>query len=184
MRKSRLIKFKYMWFLILAIAAQAAAEDKKTEQAQIAQPQVPTKIQPLAENLAKIGAFSCAERANQIANFLTGNKQADLIFQTPKDNPNNRLLMSTMIIPNQNYQNAIGGVSLAPNQVNGCGGSYHLVFYTSKQCSNATAEIFPSVKFQPINKTNIQIGVVGRGYWILGMPAENGCVFIKEQIIE
>lgn len=169
------------WVLILLMnsifaTSNAFAQDKKNIQTQ--------PIHPLAENLAKIGAFSCAQRANQIGSFLTGNIIPDIVLQTPKDNPNNRLLMSTMVIPDQNKQSIVGIVSLAPNQVNGCGGSYHTVSFSNKDCSKTTVEKYPKIKFQPINQSKVQISVVNQALWLLAIPADKGCILLKEEIIE
>lgn len=169
--------------LILLCIQHASAEDKNTQPTQVIQKPTSVKVHPLAENLAKIGAFSCAERANQIGNFLTGNIEPDIVLQTPKDNPNNRLLMSTLVV-SDNKRNGISSISLAPNQANGCGGSYHAINYSNQPCSQTILNNFKDIKFQSINKTDIQIGVVNRALWIIALPAENGCVIVKEEMLE
>ncbi len=140
-------------------------------------------VHPLAQNLSNIGAFSCAERANQIGSFLTGNTEPDIVLQTPKDNPNNRLLMSTLVVSG-NKKSAISSISLAPNQVNGCGGSYHAINYSNQSCAQTILDNFKEIKFQLINKTDVQIGVVNRALWIIALPAGSGCVIFKEEVLE
>lgn len=179
----RTILIKYIFYILVFTSLQGYAEDKKPLQEGL-QPSTPAKIHPLAENLAKMGAFSCAEKANQIGNFLGGDTAPDLIIHTPQDSPNNRLLMSTMIIHDSDKQVVAGSISMAPNQVNGCGASYHAVSFFGKACMSATAEKYPSLKFQSINKTDTQIAVINKSLWILAMPAGNGCIFIKEEILE
>lgn len=138
----------------------------------------------LAKNLVNIGAFSCAERANQISNFLAPDGQAEIILQTPKDNVSNRLLMSSMVLKANKDSNILASIALAPNQINGCGGSYRTIFYTPISCSRASSINYPKEKFEKIGKTNTQIAVINRALWVISMPADKGCIFIKEEVIE
>jgi len=170
----------FITLLMLLILHSVNAEEKE----QLHPPPVMPKVHPLAENLVKIGAFSCAERANQIANFLAGGAQTELVIQTPKDNPNSRMLMSTVVIPLIDKQTVTANINLAPNQVNGCGGSYHTVAYSNAGCKQVIAESYPSTKFQLINKTSILIGVVNRALWIMAIPAGTGCVITKDEVLE
>lgn len=141
-------------------------------------------VSPLAQNLAKIGAFSCAERANQISNFLSPDGQHELILQTPKDNSNNRLLMASIVTKGINDTNILSSISLAPNQVNGCGGSYQTISHSPNTCSKASLSLFPKEKFQNIGKSKVKIAVISRALWIVALPINDGCIFIKEEIIE
>lgn len=186
MRKSQLRSMsKYIFYvLLILVACNVRGEDKKTTpQSPAIQKPVAPGVHPLAENLAKIGAFSCAERANQIANFLAGNNPVELVIQSPKDSVNNRLLMSTMLIKsNSNYITA--SIALAPNQVNGCGGSYRTIFYSPMTCNEATSAGFPNATFQKIGQTETKIAVINRALWVMASPAGKGCIFVKEEIIE
>lgn len=141
-------------------------------------------VHPLTQNLSSMGALACVDRANQISNFLSTNRQAELIIQTPKDNVNNRLLMASMVIRGGNLPNAYSSVSLAPNQVNGCGGSYRTIFYSPNSCTKAAPANFPGKKFQALGKSNAQIALINRALWVVAMPADKGCIFIKEEMIE
>ena len=155
------------------------ADDKPPNNQNI--PQQP-KVHPLAENLSKIGAFSCAERANQMANFLSATGKSQLVLQTPADKPNQRLLMASLITPTAESNFSIANISLAPNQANGCGGSYQSVSYLFKSCKTAI-EAYP-IKFQKIENTNVSIGLVSRGLWLTAMPADKGCIIIKQELID
>ncbi len=167
------LKFSLKFFICLLCSANLFAAEQQNQ-----------AIHPLAKTLSDFGASNCIQRANQIGNFVSGKINPDIIAQTPVANPNNSLLMATLVIPFLKDRYAITSIALAPNQANGCGGSYHSVFYSPKLCAKAFADNYPSVKFQPINKTNIQIGVVNRGLWIIGMPAEKGCILMKEELVE
>lgn len=177
---------KFGIFCLSAVwSAQLLAQDAKPTPTNPAnQPTRPAQISVLAQNLAKIGAFSCAERANQISNFLSPNGQHELILQTPKDNSNNRLLMSSMLIKASKDSSIVASISLAPNQINGCGGSYRTIFYSPNTCTKASATNFPNNKFQNIGDSKAQIAVINRALWVIALQADKGCIFIKEEIVE
>jgi hypothetical protein len=184
MTKNNLTHKFYLSILALLVLMDLhAGEKNQLPTSAIAAP-ASIKIHPLANTLSKIGAFSCAERANQLGNFLTGNVEPELIIQIPKNSPNNRLLMSTMILPTPDNNNIFAGVSLAPNQINGCGGSYHTVYFLNGSCSKNISEKYKNINFQSINRTNSTIGIVNKALWIIAIPADKGCVFIKEEILE
>ncbi len=179
LKKLGVLCFSVLWSI------QLLAQDVKPSQSTPTNQTVkPPQISALAQNLSKIGAFSCAERANQISNFLSPNGQHELIMQTPKDNVNNRLLMSSIVIKGDKGTSILASISLAPNQINGCGGSYRTVFHSQNICSKASNALFPKEKFQNIGMSNAQIAVVNRALWIIAMPIDRGCIFIKEEIIE
>ena len=165
---------------MLPILHSVNAEEKE----QLPLSPVMPKVHPLAENLAKIGAFSCAERANQIANFLAGSNPVELVIQTPKDNTNNRLLMSTILIKANKDSYITASIALAPNQANGCGGSYRATFYSPLACNAATKQAYPDAKFQQLGQSNVQISIINRALWIMAMPADKGCTIIKEELVE
>ncbi len=170
--------------LTILCTIQLSAQDLKPAQPNPAnQPIKTTQISVLAQNLAKIGAFSCAERANQISNFLSDG-QSEVILQLPKDNPNNRLLMTSLIIKGARDSDILASISLAPNQINGCGGSYRTIFHSPSTCNKASSTLFSKEKFQNIGKSRAQIAVINKSMWIIAMPINAGCLFIKEEIIE
>lgn len=172
-----------LFVAFLLINFDSVAADKQAQQ-----PQQPQSVHPFAKGVGDFGGTNCVARANQIATFLSNNTASDYVLQTPKANPNNSLLMASLIIPYgdiKDNKHAITSINLAPNQANGCEGSYHSVFYSSKLCAKAFSDNYPSVKFQPINKTNVQIGIINRGLWVVGMPAgDKGCVLIKEELVQ
>lgn len=174
-----MLRSKFSKVLLMALLMPLSA----TAFSQELTPSINT-VSPLAQNLSNMGSLSCVDRANQMSNFLSTNRQAELIIQTPKDNVNNRLLMAGMVIRGGNLPNAYSSLSLAPNQVNGCGGSYRTIFYSSNSCSKASAANFPGKKFQAVGKSNSQIALINRAQWVVAMPADKGCIFIKEEIIE
>lgn len=137
---------------------------------------------PLAVNLARMGAFACAERANQIAGFLDPGQAAQAIVHTPESHPNQRLLMSTLVIP-AGSGHAIGGVALAPGQANGCGGSYRVLMYSDLPCKKAVEKNYPGITFGKVGQLDVEMAVLGRNMWIVAMPAGSGCVLEKQEIV-
>jgi hypothetical protein len=130
-----------------------------------------------------MGAFACAERANQIATFLDPGQKAQAIVHAPESQANQRLLMAAMVMPvGTGY--AIAGISMAPGQANGCGASYRAVTYSDMPCKKAAEINYPGIAFRRMNPLDVEIAVVGRHMWIVAMPAGSGCVFDKEETVQ
>ncbi|MBP7566127.1 MAG: hypothetical protein KA795_08970 [Burkholderiaceae bacterium] len=134
-------------------------------------------------NVARIGAFACVERANQIANFLDAGQAAQVIVPAPENNANQRLLISSMVIP-AGKTTAVASVALAPSQANGCGGSYRVLSYSPLPCRQAIEKNHPTLRFAKLDGSDVQLAVASRSLWILAMPAGTGCVFDKEEIVQ
>ena len=138
---------------------------------------------PLAVSVARIGAFACVERANQIANFLDASQTSQVIVPAPENGANQRLLISSMVIPSGNAT-VIAGVALAPAQANGCGGSYRVLSYSELPCRKAIEKLHPTLKFNKLDRSDVELAVASRTLWIMAMPAGTGCVFNKEEIVQ
>jgi hypothetical protein len=139
---------------------------------------------PFAVNLATIGALSCVERGNQIAQFLDPERVSQTLVQAPIDNPNRRLIMATMVLQPQPGHYLLNSLALAPGQANGCAASYHAVAWVNLPCAKAEQTQFPNVKFTRLNQSEVGTAIVSRNMWILSMPAGSGCVIEKEEIVQ
>jgi hypothetical protein len=125
----------------------------------------------LAQQFARVGAFGCAARANQIASFLSPQNRDIALMQIPASNPDRSLLSATLVVPLQGTQMALASMALAPNQANGCGGLYQTVVYKSKGCAAALADDYPAVKAQTLGETGILMGGIDRNARVL-LPVE------------
>jgi hypothetical protein len=138
----------------------------------------------LAQQFARVGAFGCAARANQIASFLSPQNRDIALMQIPASNPDRSLLSATLVVPLQGTQMALASMALAPNQANGCGGLYQTVVYKSKGCTAALAEDYPAAKVQALGETGILMGGIDRNARVLAMPADKGCILMKQETVE
>ena len=161
-----------------AVAQEKSAAPKSGERLQPAS-------HPIAIQYARWGAFSCAERANEIAAFIaTGASGAGASYiQPPPDQPNRRLLTASLAMPYGQAGTAFSTITVAPNQANGCGGNYQTVSYVeNKPCKQAVAEAYKQVKFQPLPGTNVLVGALHAQASIFSMDAGRGCILIKQEI--
>ncbi|NOU23199.1 MAG: hypothetical protein HOO93_15720 [Methyloglobulus sp.] len=139
---------------------------------------------PLAENVAKMGAFSCAARANQIAQFLGGAPGEILILDNLADNFDRRLIHATLLIPEPDGRFASAEITLAPNQANGCGTAYQISSYADQSCEKAAQERFPKLKFMALGKTELRIAKIDNHARILAKPMGDGCLLTKSEIVQ
>lgn len=141
------------------------------------------KGHPLAVSLARLGAFACVERANQMANFLDAGQSATVIAPPPEDNPNQRLMMPSLLIPSSNGV-AIASIALAPAQANGCGSGYRVVSFLEMSCRKAIEMNYASLKFSKLQGSEVELAIVGKKMQVIAMPAGTGCVFDKQEIVQ
>jgi hypothetical protein len=171
----------FLRFIAAACAlAWVAAGAQTTDAPAPAAPRTHT----LAQQFARVGAFACAGRANQIASFLSPQNRDIALMQVPASNPDRSLLSATLVVPLPGAQMALASMALAPNQANGCGGLYQTVVYKSKGCAAALAEDYPAVKAQALGETAVLMGGIDRNARILAMPADKGCILMKQETVE
>lgn len=139
---------------------------------------------PFAQQLARVGAFGCAGRANQVAGFLSPQMRDTLLMQLPPSNPDRSLLSATLVVPVPGAQVALANIALAPNQANGCGAVYQSIVYQSRSCAAALAQDYPAVKTQALGETAVLIGGIDRNARVLAMPADKGCILMKQETVE
>jgi hypothetical protein len=175
-----------MTALFLRFIAAACALAWVAAGAQTTDASAPTapSTHTLAQQFARVGAFACAGRANQIASFLSPQNRDIALMQVPASNPDRSLLSATLVVPLPGAQMALASMALAPNQANGCGGLYQTVVYKSKGCAAALAEDYPAVKAQALGETAVLMGGIDRNARILAMPADKGCILMKQETVE
>lgn len=161
------------------LALPVAAENGKTEAPAAA-------VNVITQAAVNTGVLTCVSRINQLANFLTDGAQGTgaLLF-IPPVNQDQRLISVSMEIPAEAaVPVAYASASVAPNQANGCGGMYESVIYWSQSCEAVATRNFGELKkVGPLAKT---ITVLDGGIWtkIFLMPAGDGCVSIKKEIVQ
>lgn len=161
--------------LLLALCAPAASI------AADAEPAAPG-VNPVTQALVGQGVLSCASRINQVTSFLaSGNQSGAMLFGIPGQ-PDQRMVSVSMELAAPDKTTAYASASFAPNQANGCGAVYEAVIYWPQNCDVVAARQFPQAKKLKVLHKSIQPLESGPAKVFL-MPAGNGCVSIKKEIV-
>ena len=174
----------------LFVAACFFAIQASTSEAQVAV--ATNKVKPTASASAsgtiaqaahKSGVIKCANRVEQHENFFAqqNNAVGALMFIAPKD-ANNRLFSLSSEIVEQN-ESAYVSSTYAPAGKDDCSASYDMVKYWQSSCQDVANKIFPQFG-NPLTLKR-QITALGKdaNVKIFLMPAGEGCVSIKKEIV-
>lgn len=137
----------------------------------------------ITDAAVKAGILSCADRINQITNFLTAEANTGAILYQPPSDPDRRLGSISMGLDLKGGQLAYASESFAPNQVNGCGGMYETVAYWKEGCADVAKRRFSTFKQAGALVNRITVLDGGRGVKVFLMPAGTGCVAIKKEVL-
>ncbi|MER2519929.1 MAG: hypothetical protein ABTQ34_04475 [Bdellovibrionales bacterium] len=129
------------------------------------------------------GVYACAERVNQVTTFLGGiaGSSGGVAMIRP-DQPNSRLFPLSMEVQTETGS-AFASASFAPNQANGCGAAYDAVVYWPQNCLTVAALRFGAFKKSGLLGKNIVVLDGGNTTKVFLMPADTGCVSIKQEVI-
>lgn len=171
-----------------------AADTKRIEAPPLAvQPRIQTppyqpphpSVNSITLATVKSGVIACTSRINQITNFLTaGNQGVGANLFTPPATPDQKLVSVSMEIPTTNTSSAYVSASFSPNQVDGCDGMYEAVAFWQVPCNETAAKNFTSFKQTGTLSKNIQVLDGGRLIKVFLLPAGQGCVSIKKEIVQ
>lgn len=168
-----------------AVSQPAVQQPAAQQQTRPAQPQQggQPQINKITEAVIKGGVSRCANRVNQVTNFLVQQSSGYGAFNfMPPSNPNTQLFSSSLEISSPNQPPAYASATFAPSEA-GCGGMYEVVIYWPGSCNEVFKTQFAGMK---------QIGAIAKGIPILGgtgnarvflMPAGTGCVSIKKEVV-
>lgn len=158
--------------LLLCLGTVATAQERP---APAAQPH------PLAQEMFKQGAISCASTAHQLASLLSNGKETSLLQVLP-NNPDGALASGTFIQPNDKGT-ALIGMSFAPNQQSGCSASYRMIVYIDDRCTKAADKSYPGQKPQTLGKTGVLLLNPGPSVQALLVPTGKGCLIVSEELV-
>ncbi len=137
----------------------------------------------ITQALFSAGAVACASRVNQITNFLTaGGEHNAFLFVPPKDVDQSMVSVS-LEIQGANVPLAYASASFSPGTKIGCGGMYETVVYWNGACSAVASQIFKDAKVAGPLMRSITILEVSNSARIFLMPAGQGCVSIKKEVM-
>lgn len=186
---------KLVWVFLAAAALIAsgplqAAEPQKTKKRSSTETQEPARssgqttanLNAIAGTAAKSGVGKCLGRINQVTNFVTANSQsAAYLFVSPAQ-PDKSLVSANLEVQASNAL-TFASTSFAPTGSDGCGGMYEAVTYWGENCDIVAAKGFPQLKKAGVVQRHVQI-LQGAGTMRLFlMPAGQGCISIKKEII-
>lgn len=179
----------------VSAAETKESKAKKTNQVPPAKPSVPPapvataspqpalSLNPVAQGAAKQGVKSCLKRINQVTSFIASNANAGaFLFPASPPDADQHVFSTSMEIVSPN---ALGYASanFAPVGSDGCGAIYDAVTYWNLNCGQTAAAVFPQLKPAGLIKQNIQILEGGATIRVFLMPAGQGCVAIKKEVV-
>lgn len=128
----------------------------------------------------KSGVTSCKDRIEQVTNFLSsGTKSAATIFFANEDQDEKISSISMEIAKGNEF--AYSSASFSPND-DDCSAVYEAVKYWDISCSEVAGKLGVN-KEVPKMLQNIKILNINNNTKIFLMPAKEGCVSIKKEVI-
>ncbi len=176
--------------LITLFSAWAAENDpKKAAQKPAAAPSNPTAqpaaAQPnaIARAAAIAGVPKCVGRIGQITDFVTANTQSSGLLFTAPSAQNSRISSASLEVSTSDTLTYVG-TSFAPGpSANECSGLYEAVTYWQNRCDDVGAKAFGSFKrITPLGRVIAMLDG-GPGVRVFLMPAGQGCISIKKEMI-
>jgi hypothetical protein len=141
-------------------------------------------LNPITEAAMKAGVKACKDRINQVSNFLTANTKTGWLLFQPASKPDQRLISVSMEAATKDIASAYVSESFAPNQANGCASVYETVVYWEKGCPVVAIKQFATFKKAGVLSKNISVLDGGPGVRVFLMPAGEGCIAIKKEVLQ
>jgi len=180
MKKHKLIGWGWTVALLLAgpVLAQAPQPQKNgANQARTAPP-----LNAIASAAAKSGVSKCLGRINQVTGFVTANSQSGTYLFVSPSQPDRSMVSANIEIQTNNAL-TLASTSFAPTGSDGCSGVYEAVTYWAENCDLVSAKGFPQLKKMGVIQRHVQV-LQGDGTMrMFLMPAGQGCISIKKEVI-
>ena len=162
-----------------------AADSTETKPAPAGEVQpVNPDVNPVTQAAVKAGILSCAGRINQVMNFVTLGGQSSSLLFLPGSQQDQRLFSVSLGWERQGDPPAYASTTFAPNQANGCGALYETVIYWDKPCGALASSQFGSLNSTGVMAGNITVLDGGVAMKVFLMPAGQGCISIKKEVIQ
>jgi len=143
----------------------------------------PQATNPIAQAAVQQGAFNCAKRINQVSNFLGYSAKAGAVLMISPTQPDQQVLPLAMEVPTLNNGAGYVAATFAPNQANGCGVAYDAVVFWHQACAIVAKTQFQGLKPGGFLGKKIMLLDGGMATKVFLMPAENGCISIKKEML-
>ena len=138
----------------------------------------------LSEVLARAGVVTCGPRVEQIGDFLLKQGEAGAFLFLPESALDRRQVgVALEVATVGNGPSAYASADFSPEASGGCDAGYQVINYWPVGCAELARTTFAANKPLGVLKRNIQtleLTELGR---IFLMPAGNGCVSIKRELM-
>ncbi len=143
-----------------------------------------SSLNALARQMAERGIRRCAGRVDQVTGFLGFGTGAKALVMLPSGEPDRRLIPLSMEAADEQVGTTYISATFAPNQANGCGATYDAVAYWPRDCERVGREAF--AELEPMGRLRESVAVLdgGKHMKVYLMPAGQGCVSIKKEVIQ
>ena len=155
------------------VAAPAKAAPQQTRQA---------TVNPLASAMGKAGVSHCQGRVQQVTDFLANGTNSGASLLLPPDHLNDHLVSASLEVFDGStlfYAN----MDFSPLIAYGCDASFESVAYWPENCEKVANVQFKEAKNTGKMRKHIGVLTAGSNLQIFLMPAGNGCVSIKKQVL-
>jgi len=136
-------------------------------------------VHAVTQAAVKLGILSCLKRINQVTTFLTANAKSGVLIIPSKDQPDQHIFSTSFEILPPDDSIIYASASFFPNN----DAVYDTVQYVDKGCEELEKTVFKHLKRKSVLKENIILLDSGKVKVFL-MPAGNGCVVIKKEVVQ
>lgn len=183
-----LIFLEYLSFgmvgTVVLPSSQAYAADPQPLQQQKSTGPVPSGVNPITQAAVKAGVLTCTSRVNQVSNFITSEaKDEGFYLFIPSSGQDQDIFSVSMEIQGKDSLTAYASESFAPNQSTGCSAIYDEVIYLPMSSREAMQKYFPNLKPERELLKNIIVLAGSPTVRVFLMPAGNGCIVIKKEVV-
>ena len=140
------------------------------------------KFNGLAQTAINAGITDCVGRIQQVTDFLTANsKSGAFLFIAPADT--NRQIVSASLEIQAGAVSSYASASFAPAGNNACSAMYETVSYWANECETVAKRAFPTLPAAGKLGGSISMLDGGHNMRIFLMPAGQGCLSIKKEVV-
>jgi len=143
------------------------------------QQKITGKSHPITQAALKLGVLSCLRRVDEVSKFLTAGSRSGILILPAATDPDQHLLSTSLEIIRPNNTRFYASASFSPN----LDAVYDTVEYVEMSWEKVEKTIFKNLKREGVLKENIVV-LGGGPVKVFLMPAGNGCIVIKKEIVQ
>lgn len=146
-------------------------------------PQQQAPANGITQALFNAGAITCAPQINRVSNFLTEGTQAGAYLFVPPKEVDRNLVSVSLEIQAQGAPVTYASATFSPGTAVGCAAMYEAVTYWPGSCPNVAAQIFKEATSVGALKQGISMLEISATARVFLVPAGQGCVSIKKEVL-